>query len=286
MLVRVFRATLRPPFTAYNPSGLRLAELTVPRTRLKNDIVTTKSYPAAPFSRLLAEAAYCKPDYPVFSPGCEAARLDLAVNSTVEFCGMTLAAPDQVYAPHPNSSTEFVVRNWWAARLDEPTGSLLDLGCGTGALGLYAARQGWAVTCADVGAASIASARHNAEVNKLTADFHVSDLFSDLGRKTFDVILFNLPYLHKAEVSADEAPIADENGKLARRLFDEAAAYLNSGGRLIFTYSNCSNEQVLARDDWNFELIACDYESRGRYWRTLLTGRPVPKSPTEENIAR
>jgi methylase of polypeptide subunit release factors len=224
------------------------------------------------FVQLLTGAAVRKPDDAVFTPGYEAAVADVATPGRAEFFGLRLSAGAGVYTPGPNSSTEFIAKNWWAAHLEEGASRrLLELGCGSGALSLYAAQQGWTVTGGDIERAAVECASANALDNHIDVRFVQSDLFTAFSGSQFDVIVFNLPYMHKDEVTPAERAVADARGALARRFLDEAHQYLTRDGRLIFTYSNCSNASLLDRADWHFDLVACDYESRGKYWRTLIS---------------
>ncbi|KWU26357.1 hypothetical protein AS149_25550 [Burkholderia cenocepacia] len=228
---------------------------------------------------MLAQEAFRKPRYPLFEEGFQSVLAGLKDGGAVTFEGLELEVPSGVYIPRPGSSTEFVVKNWWSAHLDAPTGTLLELGTGTGALTLFAAKQGWVATGADIDEAAVAAARGNAERNGIEAQFHVSDMFDAFEGQRYDVVLFNQPYFHKSAVDdIAERPLADANGSLTRRMLDAAANHLNPGGKLVFTYSNCSNEELLERADWTFELAGCDYEARARYWRSLIVGRPVARA--------
>ena len=237
--------------------------------------VAETSFFDSPFARLLAREAQRKPNYPLFESGYQDALADVRAGGTVKFEGLELTVPAGVYVPRAGSSTEFVVKNWWAAHLDEPQGSLLELGAGSGALALLAARQGWTAKGGDIDPAAVAGANENARKNGIKAQFYCSDLFEAFVGERFDVVLFNQPYFHKADVRLHERTLADQDGQLAKRFLDEAAQHLKPGGRLVFTYSNCSDERLLERQDWAFEVAGCDYESRGRYWRTVLVGRPA-----------
>jgi methylase of polypeptide subunit release factors len=228
----------------------------------------------SPFARLLTKEVSLKPDYPVFEAGFKGILAGMKESRVVALEGLELTVPAGVYVPRAGSSTEFVARNWWAARLEEPTGTLLELGAGTGALTLLAARQGWKATGADIDGTAVDAARANAVNNRLSATFVQSDMFDAFAGQRFDVILFNQPYFHKSSVEATERALANVEGSLTQRMLDEAAGHLNPGGKLVFTYSNCSREELLERADWSFEIAACDYEARSRYWRTLIVGRP------------
>lgn len=71
-------------------------------------------------------------------------------------------------------------------------GRALDLGTGTGYVGLYLAQHGWQVDAVDISPRALELARANAERNGLFVDIYLSDLFDQVQGK-FDVIAFNPP---------------------------------------------------------------------------------------------
>jgi methylase of polypeptide subunit release factors len=244
------------------------------------DVISTPSPTSAQLlirsslTRLLEKEISKKPYGAVFDVGYQE-TLD-AVNQGGEFrfAGLDLSAPAGVYPPRPGSSSEFFCRNWSAAGLDPAGGKLLELGVGSGALALHAARQGWDVTGTDIDETAVHTAQYNAVRNGLHAEFICSDLFELLDQR-FDAILFNQPFIHKPTVGVAERALASANGELTQRFLDQAADYLEPGGRLVFSYSNGSDDHLLDRTDWSFKVAACDYESFGQYWRVLLVARPL-----------
>ena len=79
--------------------------------------------------------------------------------------------------------------------------SLLDMGCGSGVLGLTLAaeRPGWQTTLADVSPDALSLAAENAAKHQLAnVSFVQSDLFSALN-STYDGIVANLPYVPESE---------------------------------------------------------------------------------------
>jgi ribosomal protein L11 methyltransferase len=61
-----------------------------------------------------------------------------------------------------------------------PAGTFADLGCGTGVLGILAARLGWdPVLAVDINPGSVETARANASANGVTLDARVLDLEAD-----------------------------------------------------------------------------------------------------------
>lgn len=68
----------------------------------------------------------------------------------------------------------------------------IDMGCGTGVVGLAMARAGARVTCADIDDACVANARANAALRRLDLDARVSDLFGALDPA--DGVVYNAPF--------------------------------------------------------------------------------------------
>jgi len=229
-----------------------------------------------PFTRLLSRLACQAPDWPVFNEGYQQTLHSVQEGGRFAFQGMTLDAPAGVYPPKPGSSTEFVVTHWESAGLLEARGALLEVGTGSGALALYAARHGWQVMAGDIDALAVDTARNNARANGISLEVFQTDLFSAVQGLKFDAILFNFPLYHKDTVTWGEHTLSDANGALSQRFFDEAKSHLNADGCVVFVYANCSRGDLLDRSDWQFEIVGCDYFAIGRYWRALVKARPRP----------
>ncbi len=133
---------------------------------------------------------------------------------------------------------------------------VLDMGCGSGVLGLTlaAARPGWNVTLVDVSPAALALARENDAILKLgNTRFVESDLFDKTGTG-FDGIVANLPYVPASdrdtmsrEVLHDPA-LALFSGAdgldLIRRFVPEAFRHLKPGGWLVMEIGHDQASQV------------------------------------------
>lgn len=78
-----------------------------------------------------------------------------------------------------------------AAQFPGP-GRALDMGTGTGYIGIYLALHGWEVDATDVSPRAVELARRNAAANGAAVRVYQSDLF-DRVEGTFDLILFNPP---------------------------------------------------------------------------------------------
>ena len=99
---------------------------------------------------------------------------------------------------------------------------ILDLGCGYGVIGIYAAHFAGAenVTMADVNSVAVAFAKKNAAYNGMQ-DISVfqSDGFSHVTERDFDLILSNPPY------HADFG--------VPKRFIEEGFHHLKAGGRMV-----------------------------------------------------
>lgn len=189
--------------------------------------------------------------------------------------GLDIDAPAGVYSPHESSSTRFLLSNFPALGLDRPSGSLLEVGCGAGAVALLAARTGWRVTASDIDPVAVQATKANAARNGLVVDAIESDLFLAVAGEKFDCIVFNQPFYHVPRaITAKERPLAAENGVLHVRFMQQAAAHLKPGGKVVVAFSNCSDAQVFQQPGWAMQLRAFDYEATTNYIRALFIATP------------
>lgn len=155
----------------------------------------------------------------------------------------------------PRPETEELVE--WILRWDLPAElEVLDVGCGSGVLGLSlaAARPGWSVTLADISEDALALTGENAAALELSNATTVhTDLFSNI-RGTFGGIAANLPYVSEAdratltrEVMHDPALAlfgGPDGLDVIRRFIPEAYRHLNPGGWLVLEIGHDQASQV------------------------------------------
>ncbi|TDC59588.1 methyltransferase domain-containing protein [Actinomadura sp. GC306] len=120
---------------------------------------------------------------------------------------------------------------------------VLELGTGTGAVAMAAAREGCRVVAVDVSAQAVLTARLNALVRGLPVRVLRGDLFAPVAGQRFDVIVANPPYVAGA---VDPASVrgrarAWEAGPTGRALLDricaEAPHHLTATGTLLLVHS-------------------------------------------------
>jgi release factor glutamine methyltransferase len=170
-----------------------------------------------------------------------------------EFCGRRIAVDPGVFVPRRR--TEFLVRQ--AAGLPRPGPAVVDLCCGTGALGVGLAAVGGPVElhATDVDPAAVRCARRN--VAAVGGRVYQGDLFGPLPaalRGSVAILLANVPYVPTGEVGLLPSEAREHEARLAldggpdgldvlRRVTAAAPGWLAPGGHLLF---ETSDRQVAA----------------------------------------
>ena len=189
----------------------------------------------------------------------EDARIDMAIAhrcmghpvaylvGTREFYSRQFSVGPDVLIPRPE--TETLVEQ--ALSHLAPRASCLDLGTGSGAIGVTIAceRPDVRVTCTDVSEAALATARANATALGCAERiaFAAGSWYAPLGDRRFDLIVSNPPYVAHADPHLGEGDLrfepataltdgsADGLGSI-RAIVAGAAAHLAPGGWLLFEH--------------------------------------------------
>ncbi|MEZ0070034.1 release factor glutamine methyltransferase [Streptacidiphilus sp. MAP12-20] len=205
------------------------------------------------------------------------------------FCGLRVSVDPGVFVPRPR--TEFLVQQ--ATALARPGAVVVDLCCGSGALGMALADRLGApgrpveLHAADIDRAAVACAHRN--LAPLGGHAYQGDLFDALPaeplRGRVDVLLANVPYvptgdipLLPTEARDHEALVALDGGAdglaVLRRVTAEAASWLAPGGSMLVETSERQQDAALAAFA-SGGLVARLATSK-EYWSTVVIGtRPT-----------
>jgi release factor glutamine methyltransferase len=146
----------------------------------------------------------------------------------------------------------------------EEGSQVLDVGAGCGLLGILAAERASCVVAVDLNPYAICCAKKNASLNSLGCKvaFIQADLLSSLNdNASFDLILFNAPYLPCAESEANSwigrSWAGGVNGrKVIDRFICQAPSHLKCGGRILLMQSTLANVEETMRKFIEFGLSA------------------------------
>lgn len=122
----------------------------------------------------------------------------------------------------------------------------LDMGTGSGIIGLSAAHSGADVTAVDINPEAVRCAEANAAAAALGMKCLESDLFSGLANERFDVIAWNPPFYAKAPADMTEAAwFAGEGFSVILRFAAELREHLCQGGAAYVVFSEDASAAVV-----------------------------------------
>ncbi|MHA1277689.1 MAG: HemK2/MTQ2 family protein methyltransferase [Candidatus Helarchaeota archaeon] len=146
------------------------------------------------------------------------------------------------FSPEVFNPQFFVVStSFFAQHLYIPNdATVLDMGTGSGVLGILAAQRAKSVTATDINPYAIRNAIINVKINKLQTKIKLKrgNLFRPITEK-FDVILFNPPYYPvKPKTYLEMAWCCGENYQIIRAFLSQAGKYLTERGFIQISVSS------------------------------------------------
>ena len=181
------------------------------------------------------------------------------------YTDLTIELHPEVYDPAEDS---FLLLEAINIKKDD---SVLEIGTGCGLIALVCARLGANVICTDINPFAVELVKKNYLMNQniLKGNFEVrtGDLYTPLlSSETFDVIIFNPPYLPTQKDGLvggwfDTATNGGKDGLLfTKRFIEGLPKYLNEGGCAYFVFSSLSDrkklENILKKTKLNYKVIS------------------------------
>lgn len=169
--------------------------------------------------------------------------------ATYRINNMNIIALPNVYHPAPGSSSFFLlnpIRERYQ-HLKTKKKRLLELGCGTGVVGLSLGEYVEELYLSDIADYAVLCTRINTLINFRKAKIYHSDLFKSLPDILFDVILFNTPLLDKPIESIAELSTNDPSGKIFLNFIEQVPQYLAPQGEIFLSYSTLGDLALLKK---------------------------------------
>ena len=223
-----------------------------------------------------------------------------------EFMGLPFEVNDKVLIPRQDTETmvedalELIDKG--TLRGQEYTDGLgkgtdvLDLCCGSGAIGISIAKlaKGAHVTCSDLSKEALEVAQRNARLNDCkSVKFTESDMFDAfcgrLGKKKFNLIISNPPYIPPSVIEGLEPEVRDHEPMMAldggedgldfyRIIAQQAPEHLKKGGVLMMEIGFDQKEAVksLLQETGRFEKVVglTDLTGKDRIIVAILSKNP------------
>ncbi len=155
---------------------------------------------------------------------------------TIDFDDIKIIATNGIFAPDVKYTYSSQQSINYIKRVDLQNKSVLDMGCGTGVLGIHCIKAGIdQVIFSDVNEKAILNTRKNLKINNIRSRFEIinSDLFENI-QGTFDYIFANLPIsneLFRSQVKNTTQSIID-------RFLVNCKNHLNSNGRVLLNWGS------------------------------------------------
>jgi release factor glutamine methyltransferase len=147
--------------------------------------------------------------------------------------GAKLTVPVGVFPPRLFHSTKLVCRT--VDRLTLTGRTFLEVGCGSGAVSVVAARGGAVVTAIDISDLACATTRANATANGVAVNVIESDLFANVHER-FDVVVITPPFFqHDPSTQLDHAFHAGANFEYFHRLFADLGNHLHPDSECLLS---------------------------------------------------
>jgi HemK-related putative methylase len=181
---------------------------------------------------------------------------------------------------HPGQHFSSKILAYYVAQLPLRNRRVLDMGTGSGVIGIVAARHGAEALAVDVNPHAVELARRNASANHVLLRVQQSNLFEALPHEEiFDWIIFNPPFFAKlAQNDLQAAYNAGEQHEILARFLEEAQSFLASEGKILLIVSSDMALDEMARMLARFGYCFARVEVKPHWFEIFYLVQLVPAS--------
>ena len=187
------------------------------------------------------------------------------LTKNIGFWNLNLYVDDRVLVPRPETET---LINEVLMKFDSKKRYVLDLGTGSGAIGLTLAKErpNWQVVCSDISFEALKVASKNMNLNSLEVFLVNSDWLSSFRDGQFDIIIANPPYISTTDLRVFSdglkfepigALVSELDGlKDLKKIVESSSQMLVDDGYLFVEHGYDQSDMVFSFfNDFNFSCI-------------------------------
>ena len=187
------------------------------------------------------------------------------LTNNIGFWNLNLYVDDRVLVPRPETET---LINEVLTKFDSKKRYVLDLGTGSGAIGLTLAKErpNWQVVCSDISFEALKVASKNMNLNSLKVFLVNSDWLSSFRDGQFDIIIANPPYISTTDLRVFSdglkfepigALVSESDGlKDLKKIVESSSQMLVDNGYLFVEHGYDQSDMVFSFfNDFNFSCI-------------------------------
>ena len=187
------------------------------------------------------------------------------LTNNIGFWNLNLYVDDRVLVPRPETET---LINEVLTKFDSKKRYVLDLGTGSGAIGLTLAKErpNWQVVCSDISFEALKVASKNMNLNSLEVFLVNSDWLSSFRDGQFDIIIANPPYISTTDLRVFSdglkfepigALVSESDGlKDLKKIVESSSQMLVDDGYLFLEHGYDQSDMVFSFfNDFNFSCI-------------------------------
>ena len=177
------------------------------------------------------------------------------LTNQIGFWNLSLYVDNKVLVPRPETETlvQSILETFGSKQI-----RVLDLGTGSGAIGLSLAkeRKNWEIVCSDMSLEAIKVTKKNMSMNSLNVSLINSNWLAAFKNECFDLIVSNPPYINPSDprVLSDglkfepiEALVSDCGGfKDIEQIVKESSKSLHNSGYLFLEHGYDQSDKVIS----------------------------------------